>query len=66
MKSVCRGPFLVAVYGVFVLRTDVIIKLRGDVVSSRKVVSPTHRSLLIPMRYPWYSFLLEVESTQGP
>jgi len=29
-------------------------------------VSPTHRPPLIPKRYHWYSFLLEVESTPGP
>jgi len=30
-----------------------------------KVVSPTHRPLLLPRRYRWYSFLLEAESTPG-
>jgi hypothetical protein len=30
-----------------------------------KVVNPTHRPPL-PPRYPWYSFLLEAESTPGP
>jgi len=28
-----------------------------------KVVSPTHRPLLPPTKYSWYSFLLEAEST---
>ena len=31
-----------------------------------KVVSPTHRPPLHPMKYSWYSFLLEAESTPGP
>jgi len=31
-----------------------------------KVVSLTHRSLLNPRKYSWYSFLLETESTPGP
>jgi len=31
-----------------------------------KVVSRTHRPPLHPRRYPWYSFLLEAESTPGP
>jgi hypothetical protein len=31
-----------------------------------KDVSPTHRPPLPAMRYPWYSFLLEAESTPGP
>ena len=31
-----------------------------------KVVSPTHRPLLPPRKYSWYSFLLEDESTPGP
>ena len=31
-----------------------------------KVVSPTHRPLLRPRKYSWYSFLLEAESTPGP
>ena len=31
-----------------------------------KVVSPTHRPPLPLMIYPWYSFLLEAESTPGP
>jgi hypothetical protein len=31
-----------------------------------KVVTPTDRLPLLPMRYPWYSFLLEAESTPGP
>jgi hypothetical protein len=30
------------------------------------VVSPTHRPPLPLIIYPWYSFLLEVESTPGP
>ena len=30
-----------------------------------KVVSPTHRPLLPPRKYSWYSFLLEAESTPG-
>jgi hypothetical protein len=30
-----------------------------------KVVSLTHRPLLPPRQYTWYSFLLEVESTTG-
>ena len=30
-----------------------------------KVVSLTHRPLLPPGNTPWYSFLLEVESTPG-
>jgi len=30
-----------------------------------KVVSLTHRPLLPPRKYPWYSFLLEAESTPG-
>ena len=33
---------------------------------SGKVVSPWHRSPLLLRRYPWYSCLLEVESTPGP
>jgi hypothetical protein len=28
-----------------------------------KAVRPTHRPPLPPRRYPWYSFLLEAEST---
>ena len=31
-----------------------------------KVVSLTHRLLLPPRKYSWYSFLLEAESTPGP
>jgi hypothetical protein len=31
-----------------------------------KVVSPTHRPLLLPRKYSWYSFLLQAESTPGP
>ena len=31
-----------------------------------KVVSPTHHPPLTPKGYPWYSFLLEAESTPGP
>jgi hypothetical protein len=31
-----------------------------------KVVNPTHRLPLPPREYPWYSFLLEAESTPGP
>ena len=31
-----------------------------------KVVSPTHRPLLPPRKYSWYSSLLEAESTPGP
>ena len=31
-----------------------------------KVVSPTHRPLLPPRKYSWYSFLLEADSTPGP
>jgi hypothetical protein len=31
-----------------------------------KVVSPTQRPPLPPRKYPWYSFLLEAESTPGP
>jgi hypothetical protein len=31
-----------------------------------KVVSLTHRPPLPPRKYPWYSFLLEAESTPGP
>jgi len=31
-----------------------------------KVVSLTHWPPLPPRKYSWYSFLLEVESTQGP
>ena len=31
-----------------------------------KVVSLTRRPLLPPMKYSWYSFLLEAESTPGP
>ena len=31
-----------------------------------KIVSPKHRLPLPPRRYPWYSFLLESESTPGP
>ena len=29
-------------------------------------VNPTHRPSLPPRRHPWYSFLLEAESTPGP
>ena len=31
-----------------------------------KIVSPTHRPPLPLMKYSWYSFLLEAESTPGP
>ena len=31
-----------------------------------KVVSPTYRPPLPPRGYPWYSFLLEAESTPEP
>ena len=31
-----------------------------------KVVNPTHRPPLPPRKYPWYSFLLQAESTPGP
>ena len=31
-----------------------------------KVVSPTHRPLLLPRKYSWYPFLLETESVPGP
>jgi len=31
-----------------------------------KIVSITHRPLFTPRKYPWYSFLLEAESTPGP
>ena len=31
-----------------------------------KVVSPTHRPPLSPREDPWYSFMLEAESTPGP
>jgi hypothetical protein len=31
-----------------------------------KVVSPTRRPFFISQEYPWYSFLLEAESTPGP
>jgi len=30
-----------------------------------KFVSPTHRPPLFLMKYSWYSFLLETESTAG-
>jgi len=30
------------------------------------VVSLTHRPLVNPRKYSWYSFLLEAESTPGP
>jgi len=30
-----------------------------------KVLSPMHRQVLLPRRYPWYSFFLEFESTPG-
>jgi hypothetical protein len=29
-------------------------------------ISPTHRPSLPPIEDPWYSFLLEAESTAGP
>jgi hypothetical protein len=31
-----------------------------------KVVSPKRRPLFHPQEDPWYSFLLEAESTSGP
>ena len=31
-----------------------------------KVISLTHRPLLLPRKYSWYSFLLKTKSTQGP
>jgi len=31
-----------------------------------KFVSLTHRPLFTPNQYPWYSFLLEAETTPGP
>ena len=31
-----------------------------------KVVNSTHRPLLPPRKYSWYSFLVEAESTPGP
>ena len=31
-----------------------------------KVVSPTHLPPLPSLKYSWYSFLLEAESTPGP
>ena len=31
-----------------------------------KVVSPKHRPPLLSIKYSWYSFLLEAESTPGP
>jgi hypothetical protein len=31
-----------------------------------KVVSPTQRPPLPPRKHPWYSLLLETESTPGP
>jgi len=31
-----------------------------------KVVNCMHRPPLPPRRYPWYSFMLEAESTSGP
>jgi hypothetical protein len=31
-----------------------------------KVISPMHQPPLPSRRYPWYLFLLEVESTLGP
>jgi hypothetical protein len=31
-----------------------------------KVVSPTHRQPFPPRGYPWYSFMLEAQSTSGP
>ena len=39
---------------------------RQSAYESDKVVSPTHRPPLPPMRYSWYSFLLEAESIPGP
>ena len=39
---------------------------RQSTPESDKVVSPTHRLPLPPRRHPWYSFLLEAESTPGP
>jgi hypothetical protein len=30
-----------------------------------EVVSPTHRSPLLPRKYSWYLFFLEAESTPG-
>jgi len=38
---------------------------RREVHEGGKVVSPRHRPPLSPRRYPWYSFLLEAESTPG-
>jgi hypothetical protein len=39
---------------------------RQSVHEGGKVVSPTHWRPLPPSGYPWYSFLLEAESTIGP
>ena len=33
---------------------------------SGKVISPTHRPLLPPRKYSWYSFLLDAVSTPSP
>jgi hypothetical protein len=45
------------------LSSQILIQLAQE---GGKVVSPTHRPLLPPVEYPWYSFLLEAESTLGP
>ena len=51
-------------------RTEGFSRLRPKILrqSGReggKVVIPTHRPPLLPRKYSWYSFLLEVESTPG-
>jgi hypothetical protein len=38
---------------------------RQSALEGGKVASHTHRSLLPPRKYSWYSFLLEAESTSG-
>jgi hypothetical protein len=43
VKSVCRGPFIVAVYGVFILRRDVLLHYRG---ADKSLARPTSRCIL--------------------
>ena len=48
------------------LEGEILRSSRQSVHEDGKVVSPTHRPLSPPpQEYPWYSFLLESESTPG-
>jgi len=58
-------------YNAFVVRLKLVLYRQfglqeAEEHESGKVVSPAHRPPLPSSRYPWHSFLLEVELAPGP